>query len=320
MKKLHGGINPVLVTPLKENGELDVEALRQLAGRMIESGVHGVVVLGSMGELPYLAQAERRAAVEAVAEEAGGRVQVIAGATAFGAMEAARNAADAVRDGADALLVPLPVYFAPNFSEVCEYYRRVCGAVDIPVIYYHIPSVTHLDLDAAEIAEIFEIDGVKGIKDSIMDLPVILEHIDLLPRDAVVFSGSTFLLKSVIEHGGHGAICPVPLIMPGTAVNLYDACVNGDAGAALKYENELLKLVPLFLDMETDPETLGRLALECVKNGVRLDWVSSPHARVKEMLRLMGDMIIPRVKAPLPPLCEADAARVKEVATAAGLI
>lgn len=319
MKELAGGINPVLVTPLKETGELDVAGLRRLAARLVEAGVQGLVALGSMGELPYLDAAERRAAIEAVVEAAGGRAQVIAGTTAFGAMEAARKAAEAERIGADALLVPLPVYFELRFSEVYEYYQRVCGAVDIPVIYYHIPSVTHLDLSGAQIARLFDIDGVRGIKDSIMNLPAILEHMRLLPGYAVVFSGSTFLLRSVLENGGHGAICPVPLMMPDESLGLYEACRAGDTAAAQQYENNILKLAALFLEMDTDPGALGRIALECARNGVPLDWVASPHARVKEMLRLMGDDIIPRVKAPLPPLTEAQAARAARIARAAGL-
>jgi len=320
MKNLVPGVNPVLLTPLDENGRLDAPALRSMVKNLAGRGVHGVVVLGSMGELPYLSEDERGAAVEAAVEGAGGAVRVIAGATAFGTEDAVRSACEAAGRGADALMVPLPVYFQLRFEEIFDFYNRIAGETGKPIIYYHIPSTTHLDLDEKQIARLFEIENIRGIKESIMDLTEIRRHFRVLPGDAVVYSGSSMIMRPVMEMGGRGTICPIPCIIPETVVALYEACAAEKTAAAVREEKKLFELSPLFTDLPVPPKALRQLIRAAAFSGIPMKPTPPPHALLKEALRLLGQPISARVKAPLPQLAEEDAARVKKTLEKAGLL
>lgn len=309
MKKLPDGIYSVLLTPFNEDGGVDEKGLAFMANRLIEDGVRGLVVLGSMGELPYISEDEKKIAVDAVAEAARGRATVVCGAGGFSTSEAVRAAKYAEKQKVDALLIPLPVYFSLKFEDVFNHYRRIADSTSLPIIYYHFPEVTHLNLKTDELVKIFEIENIVGIKDSIFDMKTIRSHIKHLPG-ASVFAGTSLLLRPSVRAGGSGCICPIPNIIPRTCVQFFDALKSNKRAKVEKLEKEIFKTASLFSEAQLPPEAMRAVVRASSELGLPLKMGGSAHAAFKEALRLLGYPITARVSSPLPELDDKTARKI----------
>lgn len=310
MKKIPPGVYSVLLTPLKNDGGVDEKSFKYTVRHLVDKKVHGLVVLGSTGEMPYISLDDRKKAIDAVVEEAGGKVPVVVGAGAFGTDEVLPVARHAERQKADALLVPLPVYYGLKFDSVLSHYRRIADEVSLPVIYYHFPEVTRLDLKADQLARLFEIKNIVGIKESIFDLRTVRKHKKALPKDALVFSGTILTLRPVMKMGGSGCICPIPNLIPETCVEFYESLKQGDRRTAEKLEKKIFGLLPVFADVPLSTEAVRRIMLTAGELGLPLKMGGGPHAALKEALRLLGHPITPAVKSPLPPITEKQKKRI----------
>lgn len=295
MKRFEG-IFTVMLTACDEGGGIDRAAQTELTRYLVDSGVHGLVALGSNGECPYLTPDLQRELLDIVVTECGGAVPVIAGINERGtepAVEAARYAEAA---GADGLLVALHAFYSLEEDSVFRHYERVCGAVGIPVLYYNYPAATNLTLAPAAIARLAEIDNLVGAKETIFNVGEVEELVKATGEEFCVLSGMTFNLVPTMAVGACGAICPLPNIIPEKAVLLYEAIVAGDSERALAAQNELFAFVPL---LATSP---------------------TPHAMLKHALGLLGHPIRNDVKGPLPQLTDAQAKAVEDNLRRNGLI
>ncbi|MFH1539444.1 MAG: dihydrodipicolinate synthase family protein [bacterium] len=311
MKKIVPGVYSVLLTPLKDGG-IDGKSFKYTVSQLIDKNIHGLVVIGSTGELPYLTMDEKKEAIDSVMDAAGGKVPVVAGAGAFGTDETIAIARHAEKSNIDALLVPLPIYFELKFESVLAHYERIADSVSLPIIYYHFPEVTHLDLTPDQLARIFEIENVIGIKESIFNLQTIKKHKEALPRDAMIFSGTILMLGSVVKMGGQGCICPIPNLVPEISVAFYEALKKKDGRKAEELEKKLYGLLPVFTDVPLPADAMRRVMKLGSKVGLPMKMGSSPHAALKEASRLLGHPITPEVKPPLPPLTEKQKKRIKK--------
>lgn len=301
---------PVLPTPFDEGGKLDTRALETLVRELVPQGIHGLVVLGSNGEFPYLAAEEKLRAIRAAVKAARGRVPVVAGTGAMGTDEAVSLTREAFRSGARAVLVALPTYYPVRLPEALDYYRRV--AAEGPTLYYHFPATTHLRLSPEEVGKIAELEGIVGMKGTLSSLPEIRSQIAAVrKRPFSYFVGTSFLLREVLAAGGQGTICPIPCLLPRLAVSLYRAASEGKGGEARALERSLFSCLPV-MNPTPLPPALARLAfLAAAKLGVPVAALGgTPQASVKEALRLLGFPLTNRVRSPLPPLGREDAERV----------
>lgn len=295
MKRFEG-IFAVMLTAYDEGGGIDRAATRELTRYLIESGIHGLVVLGSNGECPYLTRELQRDVIDTVIGECGGDLPVIVGINKRGTEPAVEMARYAEGAGADGLLVALPVFYQLDLDSVYSHYERVCEAVKAPVLYYNFPSATNLTLAPAAIARLAEIDNLVGAKETIFDLEEVKGLVEATDEDFCVFSGMTFNLVPTMAAGACGAICPLPNIIPKKAVELYDSIVSGDTERALRVQNEVFAFVPLLASSPT------------------------PHAMLKHALSLLGHPVRPGVKDPLPQLTDAQAQTVEDNLRNNGLI
>jgi 4-hydroxy-tetrahydrodipicolinate synthase len=294
--KMFEGIFAVMLSAYDDYGNVDREAMRYLTDRLIGAGVHGLVVLGSNGECPYLTHHHQKDLVDTAVEDCGKRVPVIVGINERGVEPALQVAEYAQQSGADGLLLALPLFYNLEEESVYEFYEKVCGGVSLPVLYYNYPSNTGLTLAPESIARIAEIENVVGAKETIFEVDEVKGLVEATDDDFCVFTGMTFNLQATMAVGACGAICSLPNIIPEKTVELYEACKSGDLERSIALQNEVYSFAPL---LATSP---------------------TPHAMQKEALRLMGHPINVSVKSPLPQLTEDQAKTVKGTLESQGLL
>jgi 4-hydroxy-tetrahydrodipicolinate synthase len=295
MKKFEG-IYTVMLTAYDDEGDIDREVIRRMTDYLIRSGVHGLVVLGSNGECPYLTHRHQIVVIDTIVEASAGRVPVIVGINERGADPALEMAHYAESAGANGLLLALPIFYKLDEDSVYRFYETVCSDIDLPVLYYNFPANTGLTLSPDSIARIAEIENIVGAKETIFDVEEVGELVKITGEDFCVFTGMTLNLAATMSLGACGAICPLPNIIPKKTVELYEACLLGDNESAQALQVEILAYAPL-------------LAL-----------TPTPHAMLKEALRLLGLSINVDVKNPLPALTPAQAKTVIDTLESTGLI
>ncbi len=295
MKKFQG-IFTVMVTVYDDEGGIDRRGMAAMTRYLIDSGVHGLVVLGSNGECPYLTHELQKAAIDAVVDECRGAIPVIVGINERGTEATIRMAEYAKSTGASGLLVALPVFYPLEEDAVYAHYAALCDAVDIPVLYYNFPTHSHLVLSPRQIARIARIPNIIGAKETIFDVDEVKALVDATDDDFCAFTGMCLNLTQTMGVGACGAICPLPNVMPQKAVLLYEALRDGDDEMAAPLQADFYALGPLLAGSPT------------------------PHALVKEAMRLLGHEISTAVKSPLPQLSTQQADHVRNTLVGAGLL
>lgn len=301
MKAIFEGVYPVLPTPLRVDQSPDLEGLCTLADYYISKKVHGLVLLGSGGEFPYFSIEEKREIIKTVMAVVKGQVPVITGTGAHSAREAAALSDYAAGCGVAGFLTAVPTYYPVAFGDVYEYFSMLSKAVKTPILYYHFPETTKLRLSPEEIALICEIDGVVGIKESILNLREVRRHISGIKKKPFsVMSGTSFMFLEILRMGGTGVICPVPLVIPEIMVELYMSFVRGDLSRAEDLEKVVYKTLPLLSDLPIPPGIARILLKTCARLGIPLKAGGTAiQATFKEALRQKGLSISPLVRTPL---------------------
>ena len=140
------GVGTALITPFTRDGSLDEAAVKRLARRQIEGGVHFLSPCGTTGEAPTLTHRDKLRVVELVVEEANGKVPVLAGAGGYDTREVIELARDMERVGADGLLSVTPYYNKPTQEGLYQHFKAIAEATPLPIVLYNAVSYTHLTL------------------------------------------------------------------------------------------------------------------------------------------------------------------------------
>ncbi|MDR0376189.1 MAG: 4-hydroxy-tetrahydrodipicolinate synthase [Spirochaetaceae bacterium] len=254
MTRLRGAFT-ALITPMKENGDVDYEGFRRLIDFQIEGGIDGLVPLGTTGETPTLEDAEEERLIKIAVEEVRGRVPIIVGTGSNSTKSMIGYTRRAKDLGADAALVVTPYYNKPNDSGLIRHFEAA-AAVGIPVVIYNIASRTGRNIPAPLIERLSRIPGIVGVKEASGDINQMADIISALGRDTArdftVLSGDDALTLPLIALGGDGIVSVASNLIPGKAAALARACLSGnfEEGRRLHYE-----LLPFFKAafVETNP-------------------------------------------------------------------
>ena len=237
------GVIPPMITPLTENGELDILGLEKLVEHLILGGVHGVFLLGTNGEAPSLSYTLRKEFITKVCKLINHRVPVLVGITDTifeGSIEIAEHAKEA---GADAVVVAPPYYFPISEEEMIKYLENLIPVLPLPVIIYNMPSCTKLHLSLEIVKKAKEL-GVIGVKDSSGDIDYLNSLIETFKDspDFSIFVGTEMFLTETIMNGGHGAIAGGANFFPRLFVDLYNASVANDKETVSVLQKKVLKI------------------------------------------------------------------------------
>lgn len=265
------GSIPAIVTPMLEDGSLDLPGLRKLLDWHIAEGSDAVVVVGTTGESPTVDLAEHCDLIYATVEHVAGRIPVIAGTGANSTSEAVELAEFAQSAGATAHLSVVPYYNKPTQEGLYRHFRTIAEAVDLPMILYNVPGRTVADLSNDAALRLAQLPNVIGIKDATGNLERATDLIKRAPADFAIYSGDDAAGLAVVLLGGHGVISVTANVVPRLMHEMLAAALAGDLKSAREINLRLIGL---------------HKQLFCEANPIPVKWACARMALIGDALRL----------------------------------
>jgi 4-hydroxy-2-oxoglutarate aldolase len=258
------GIFAPVVTPFRDDGELDRTGFESNVRAHLQHGLQGIVVAGSTGEAPLLDEREREQLVEWARPHVGGDRILIAGVGSESTRTTLRYADRAGERGVDAILVVAPHYFGSAMIEdaLRAHYLRIADESPVPVVLYNIPKYMHFKLAPSLVQELSRHENVAGIKDSSGERDLLEMYLKSQSDQFTVVTGSGQLWKSALQMGSPGGILAVSLFAPALAAAVAEAVARRDGATADALQN---RLTPLAKEIVGELGIAGvKAALDCV--------------------------------------------------------
>jgi 4-hydroxy-tetrahydrodipicolinate synthase len=272
------------VTPFDADGNVDEQAVRRLATRQIDAGVHFLVPCGTTGESPTLSEQERVRIVELVVEVAAGRVPVLAGAGGYDTREVVHMGRRMHQVGASGLLSVTPYYNKPTPEGLFQHYRALADAVPLPIIVYNVPGRTGLNVDPGTLLRLSTIAGIAGVKEASGNMGQICEVCRSAPDGFVVLSGDDSLTLPVMSVGGHGIISVASNGMPAEMARMVEFAERGDYAEARRLHNALMPFMTVnFVEANPIPIKAAMAMMGLLEERYRLPMVP-PQAASREKI------------------------------------
>ena len=260
-----------IVTPMTEDGALDLDALRRLVDWHIAEGTDGIVIVGTTGESPTVSFDEHCLLIRTTVEQAAGRVPVIAGTGANSTTEAIELTECAKRAGAQAGLSVVPYYNKPTQEGLYQHYKKIAEAVDLPLILYNVPGRTVADLANDTTLRLAEVPGIVGVKDATGSMERAADLIRRAPKDFALYSGDDASAMPFMLLGGHGVISVTANVAPKLMHEMCAAAFEGNLARAIELNNALLPLhSKLFVEANPIPVKWACAELGLIPAGLRL--------------------------------------------------
>ncbi len=272
----HKGVMIPMVTPFKDNGDIDESALRNLTNYLIEKGVDSLFPAGSTGEGWSLTMPERSTVFEIVVKEARGRVPVYGGTGAISTREAILLAQMARDTGCDAMVVITPYYIVPKPDELLEHYRLMAEATSLPLIPYNNPGRSNVSMTADTVVKLSQIPNIVGLKDSAGNLGMHMRFIKETKPGFAVFQGRDEMFYPSLVLGSVGLIAATGNVAPDLVKTLYRKFCAGDMTGSYQAQVDLAK-IRFALELGSFP-TVIKDAMEML--GVKVGPARAPVGRL----------------------------------------
>ena len=293
MNKARGSL-VAIVTPMSDDGALDLDALRRLVDWHIAAGTDGIVVVGTTGESPTVSYDEHCLLIRTTVEQAAGRVPVIAGTGANSTAEAIELTECAKRAGAQAGLSVVPYYNKPTQEGLYQHYRKIAEAVDLPLILYNVPGRTVADLANDTALRLAEVPGIVGLKDATGNMERASDLLRRAPKDFALYSGDDASALPFMLLGGHGVISVTANVAPKLMHEMCVAAFEGNLPRARELNNRLLPLhSKLFVEANPIPVKWACAELGLIRSGLRLPLTplsAGLHDTLRDAMRHAGLM------------------------------
>ena len=284
------GSFPALVTPFKENFDIDYDAYGRLVDFHLENGTDGIVPCGCSGEAATLSHDEQKALIRFVVERVAGRVPVVAGTGSNNTAEAVGLTKYAKEVGADGALLITPYYNKPTPAGQIAHYTTVAEQAQIPIMLYNVPGRTGTKISPETIAALSKVPYIVSVKEacgSVDQVSQILHQCDIN-----VMSGDDSLTLPMMAVGAKGVVSVAANIVPRLISDLCKAANAGDFPKAKELHYKMLPLgTALFLETNPMPVKAALAKMGMIKNVLRLPLVSMTDesaARMDPVLKELG--------------------------------
>jgi 4-hydroxy-tetrahydrodipicolinate synthase len=260
-----------IVTPMHEDGSLDLKSFRALIDFHVEQGTDGIVVVGTTGESPTVNFKEHHLLISTAVKHAAGRIPIVAGTGANSTTEAIDLSAYAKDAGADASLSVVPYYNKPTQEGLYQHYKSIAEAVDIPQIIYNVPGRTVVDINNDTVLRLSQISNIIGIKDATGNMGRGFDLLCRAPKDFAVYSGDDASSLAFLLQGGHGTISVTANVAPKLVHEMCVAVFEGELTTARSINSKLLRLhFDLFVEANPIPVKWAVAQMGLMETGLRL--------------------------------------------------
>lgn len=206
LKKVLRGTGVAIVTPFKEDEQVDHDALERLIEHIIAGGAEYIVTLGTTGETPVLSSGEKREIIHFTAKTIRGRVPMVVGCGGNHTRSVVEELRTLPLKDAVAVLSASPYYNKPSQEGIYRHYQEVAAASPVPVILYNVPGRTGRNMTAATTLRLAEENNIAGIKEASGDMIQVMDILKSAPDDFLVVSGDDALALPQMACGMDGVI------------------------------------------------------------------------------------------------------------------
>ncbi len=263
-----------IVTPMHEDGSVDLNSLAGLIEHHIEAGTDGIISVGTTGESATLSHDEHQVVIEKTIQCVNGRIPVIAGTGSNSTAEALELTKAAHELGADACLLVVPYYNKPPQEGLYQHFKLIAESVSIPQILYNVPGRTSVDLHNSTAIRLSHIDNIIGIKDATADIERGRKLIEQSLDDFVSYSGQDTAAMDLMLAGAKGTISVTANVAPKLMHEMCTAAVAGDLDLAVELNDKLMPLhEAMFIESNPIPAKWGVSQQGFIQNSLRLPLV-----------------------------------------------
>lgn len=249
------GAGVALITPFKENGEVDYDRLEAIVEEQIAGSTDAIIVCGTTGEASTMTHEEHLDVVEYVCRVTKKRIPVIAGTGSNCTETAVYLSAEAERRGSDGLLVVSPYYNKATQKGLMAHFTAVANAVKIPVLLYNIPGRTGVNIQPSTIAALCKnVDNIVGVKEASGNFSAIATLMSMADGKVDLYSGNDDQIVPLLSLGGKGVISVLSNVAPKQTHDICAAYFEGDVKRSAQLQLEAIPLITeLFCEVNPIP-------------------------------------------------------------------
>lgn len=293
------GVFPAVTTQFRDDCSLDLEATQRVIAALLDDGVSGLIVCGTVGEGSSLTGPEKVRVMEAAVEVVGGRVPIIAGVAEYTTVLAGALAREAARVGVDGLMVLPPLVYAAKPRETLVHFRGVAAASDLPVMIYNNPPIYRTDVTPRMLAELADVETIVCFKESSGDTRRFADIRNLTGNRFVPFCGLDDVVVESVALGAVGWVSGLSNAFPREGETLFRLARAGRLAEALPLYDWFMPL--LHLDARADLVQCIKLCEAIAGRGsalTRPPRLPLEGAERAEVEALMADALATRPKLP----------------------
>jgi len=271
------GVFPAATTHFKDDYSLDLPATTQHVEVMIEAGIHGVIMLGTVGENSSLEYSEKLDVLKATVEAVDNRVPVLTGVAEYTTSLACHYAVDALKSGVDGLMVLPAMVYKSDRRETMFHYKSIAKATDLPIMCYNNPVAYHVDITPDMFAEMSDQETLVAIKESSEDVRRITDLINTVGDRYILFSGVDDLALESIMLGAVGWVAGLVNAFPVENILLWNLATSGRYQEAL----EIYRWFTPLLHLDTHTKLVQYIKLAVAECGLGSEATRPPRLELK---------------------------------------
>ncbi|SHO50528.1 4-hydroxy-tetrahydrodipicolinate synthase [Anaerocolumna xylanovorans] len=288
------GAGVAIVTPFDENLNVNYEKLGGLIDYQIENGTDSIIICGTTGESSTLTEKEHMECIRYTVDKVAKRVPVIAGTGSNCTQTAIELSEDALKAGADGLLLVTPYYNKATQKGLIQHFTMIAKAVDLPVILYNVPGRTGCNLLPATAAQLYkDVDNIVGIKEASGNISQVVELMHCTQGDIDLYSGNDDQVVPLLSLGGIGVISVLSNILPRETHNIVADFLMGDVKKSLREQLRLIPLIDaLFCEVNPIPVKKAMNLMGFEVGGLRSPLTEMEEANTERLIKAMKDLKI----------------------------
>ena len=288
---LFKGAGVAIVTPMKNNEDVNYDKLEEIINWQIEEGTDSIIIAGTTGEASTLTMEEHRQVIKAAVDFTKHRVPVIAGTGSNCTRTAIQLSQEAEEDGADGLLIVTPYYNKATQAGLIKHYSQIADSTKLPIIMYNVPGRTGCNLLPDTVATLFKTkENIVGLKEATGNMAQASQTMYLTDGKLDMYSGEDGLVLPMLAIGGLGVISVWSNVAPKKVHDLCESFWNGDMETAMRLQREALPLVDaLFSEVNPIPVKAAMNAMGLEVGPLRAPLCEMGDANKAKMIQVMKD-------------------------------